>query len=176
MKGEKDMDNKKIDQLLLNLFSNENSFQELYEYTRTIIFAYIMGLLKNYDDSNDVMQETYIKIYLASKNYQSMSKPLAWIYTIARNECYTHLRRKSYNDEYDDNVVLPESMDKNTRILLENLFEILNEKERQVIIMHSLWGFKHHEIAKLLDISISTSLSCYRRGMKKMQKETGVII
>ena len=66
-------------------------------------------------------------------------------------------------------------MDKNTRILLENLFEILNEKERQVIIMHSLWGFKHHEIAKLLDISISTSLSCYRRGMKKMQKETGVL-
>lgn len=170
------MDNKKIDRLLLNLFSNENDFQELYEYTQTIVFAYIMGLLKNYDDSRDVMQETYIKIYLASQNYQSMSKPLAWIYTIARNECYTHLRRQSYMQEYNDNVVLPENMDQNTQLILESIFEILNERERQVIIMHSLWGFKHHEIARLLNVSISTTLSCYHRGMKKMRKEIGDLL
>ena len=170
------MNNKKIDRLLLKLFSDENAFQELYEYTQTIVFAYIMGVLKNYDDSKDVMQETYIKIYLASQHYQSMSKPLAWIYTIARNECYTFLRRKKYNQEYDDNIVLPHTMDSQTKLILEGLFEILNDKERQVIIMHSLWGFKHHEIAKLLDISLSSSLASYHRGLKKMKKETGVII
>lgn len=170
------MNNKKIDRLLLKLFSDENAFQELYEYTQTIVFAYIMGVLKNYDDSKDVMQETYIKIYLASQHYQSISKPLAWIYTIARNECYTFLRRKKYNQEYDDNIVLPHTMDSQTKLILEGLFEILNDKERQVIIMHSLWGFKHHEIAKLLDISLSSSLASYHRGLKKMKKETGVII
>lgn len=177
MKGGKiNMDNRKIDQLLLNLFSNEDAFQELYEYTQTIVFAYIMSLLKNYDNSRDVMQETYVKIYLASQNYQSMSKPLAWIYTIARNESYSYLRRQSYMQEYDDNVVLPEGVDHNTQLILESLFELLNEKERQVIIMHSLWGFKHHEIARLLNTSISTTLSCYHRGIKKMKKEVGDLL
>lgn len=173
MKGEINMDNRKIDQLLLNLFSDENAFQELYEYTQTIVFAYIMSLLKNYDDSRDVMQETYVKIYLASQNYQSMFKPLAWIYTIARNECYTFMRKQSYTQEYHENVGLPNDVDKNHQLILESLFEVLNEKERQVIIMHSLWGFKHHEIARLLNVSISTTLSCYHRGMKKMRKEIG---
>lgn len=165
------MDNNKIDQLLLKLFSDENSFKEFYEYTHTFVFAYIMSLLKNYDNSRDVMQEVYIKIYQASQNYHSMSKPLAWIYTIARNECYMYLRNKIYMDEYVDNISLPEQIDKDTKMILEGLFTILNERERQVIIMHSLWGFKHYEIAKLLHMSVSTSLSCYHRGMKKMKKE-----
>jgi RNA polymerase sigma factor, sigma-70 family len=168
------MSNKEIDKLLLMLLDDDSSFEKLYEQTRVIVFAYIMSLVKNYDDSKDILQETYIKIYKASSSYQSMSKPLAWIYTIARNECYLYLRRQTYTEEYQDNVVLPMYMDKDTQLILENLFEILNEKERQVIIMHSLWGFKHHEIAKLLEISISTSLSCYHRGMKKMKKEMGI--
>lgn len=169
------MDNKKIDQLLLKLFLDEKSFHEFYEYTQTIVFAYIMSLLKNYDDSKDLMQETYIKIYLASQNYRSMKKPLAWIYTIARNECYSFLRRKSYMQEYEDNVVLPKTMNENTKMILESLFEILNDNERQVMIMHSLWGFKYHEIAKFLNMPLSTVLSHYHRGMKKMKKEVGDI-
>ena len=169
------MNNKKIDQLLLKLFLDEKYFREFYEYTQTIVFAYIMSLLKNYDDSKDVVQETYIKIYLASQNYQSMKKPLAWVYTIARNECYSFLRRKSYMQEYEDNVVLPKTMNENTKMILEGLFEILNDNERQVVIMRSLWGFKYHEIAKFLDIPLSTVLSHYHRGMKKMKKEVGDI-
>ncbi len=165
------MDNKTIDQLLLKLFSDEKAFKEFYEYTHTFVFAYIMSLLKNYDNSRDVMQEVYIKIYQASQNYYSMRKPLAWIYTIARNECYMQIRRDKYTDEYHDNISLPQNTDQNTQMILENLFTLLNEKERQVIVMHSLWGFKHHEIAEFLQISISTSLSCYHRGMKKMKKE-----
>lgn len=176
MKGDKNMDNKKIDQLLLELFSNKNSFREFYECTHTHIFAYIMSVIKNYDNSRDVMQEVYIKIYQASQNYHSMSKPLAWIYTIARNECYMYLRKRVYMDEYVDNVLLPKQIDKDTRMILEELFNLLNKREREVIIMHSLWGFKHYEIAKLLDISISTSLSCYHRGMKKMKKEMEIEI
>ena len=167
------MDNKLIDQLLLKLFLDESAFQQFYEYTQTIVFAYIMSIIKNYDDSKDIMQETYVKIYLASKHYQSMSKPLAWVYTIARNECYTHLRRKKITEEYNDNVVLPQSMNENTRMILENLFGLLNDNERQIVIMHSLWGFKHLEISQLLQMPLSTVLSHYHRAMKKMKKEMG---
>lgn len=164
------MDNKEIDQLILKIPHTDNAFHELYTKTKTIVFAYIMSIIKNYDDSSDILQEVYIKIYLAAKNYESQRKPLAWIFTIARNESYLFLRRKQSNLEYDDQLSLPQNIDFDTKLLLEELFKILNDLERQVIIMHSLWGLKHFEIAQLLEIPISTSLSNYHRGIKKMKE------
>ncbi|MCD7949075.1 MAG: RNA polymerase sigma factor [Erysipelotrichaceae bacterium] len=167
------MENKELDQLILQIPHDDSAFDNLYEQTKTIVFAYIMSIVKNYDESSDILQEVYIKIFLAAKNYSSMKKPLAWIYTIARNECYMHLRRKKINQEYDDNLSIPQNIDMDSQMILQQLFEVLNDIERQVIIMHSLWGFKHHEIASYLDIPISTSLSHYRRGMKKLKKAGG---
>ena len=129
-----------------------------------------MSIIKNYDDSHDILQEVYIKIYLAAKNYQSMKKPLAWVYTIAKNECNIFLRRTHYHIEYDDKLSLPQNIDMNTEMILEKLFEVLNDQEREIIVMHSLWGLKYIEIADLLEIPLSTSLSCHHRGMKKMKR------
>ncbi|WP_187117123.1 RNA polymerase sigma factor [Candidatus Stoquefichus massiliensis] len=164
------MDNREIDQLILQIPQNDSHFHEFYNKTKTIVFAYIMSIIKNYDDSSDILQEVYIKIYLAAQNYQSQKKPLAWIFTIARNECYFFLRKRQLNIEYDDQLSLPQSMNMDTKLILEELFTALNDQERQVIIMHSLWGLKHLEIASLLEIPLSTSLSSYHRGMKKMKE------
>lgn len=164
------MNQKEIDRLILQIPQMNDAFNELYTLTQTQVFAYIMSIVKNYDDSSDILQEVYIKIYFAAKNYQSQRKPLAWIYTIARNECYLHLRRQSDNQEYQDHLYCPPSADLHTQMILEHLFGELSDREREIIIMHSLWGFKHYEIADLLDIPIATSLSHYHRGMKKMKK------
>ena len=164
------MNQKEIDDLILQIPHIDNALGQLYEKTKTSVFAYIMSIIKNYDDSSDILQEVYVKIYLAAKNYQSQKKPLAWIYTIARNESYLHLRRQNVTQEYQDHLYCPPETDMHTQMILEHLFESLNDQEREVIIMHSLWGLKHHEIASLLNIPIATSLSSYHRGMKKMKK------
>ncbi|MCD8029110.1 MAG: RNA polymerase sigma factor [Erysipelotrichaceae bacterium] len=167
------MENKELDQLILQIPHDDSVFDKLYDQTKTIVFAYIMSIVKNYDESSDILQEVYIKIYLAAKNYTSMKKPLAWIYTIARNESYMHLRRRQINQEFDEAYSAPQNVDMDSQMILQQLFQVLSDMERQIIIMHSLWGFKHHEIANLLDIPISTSLSHYRRGMKKLKKAGG---
>lgn len=167
------MNQKEIDQLILQIPQIDDAFDELYSQTKTSVFAYIMSIIKNYDDSTDILQEVYVKLYLAARNYQSQRKPLAWIYTIARNECYLHLRRQNLTHEYQDYLYCPPETDMNTKMILEYLFESLNDQEREVIIMHSLWGLKHYEIADLLGIPIATSLSSYHRGMKKMKKKIG---
>lgn len=168
--GKIKMNQKEIDYLILQIPQMDNAFDELYEKTKTSVFAYIMSIIKNYDDSRDIFQEVYVKLYLAAKNYQSQKKPLAWIYTIARNECYLYLRRQNLTQEYQDYLYCPPETDMHTKMILEQLFESLNDQEREVIIMHALWGLKHHEIAGLLDIPLATSLSSYHRGMKKMKK------
>ena len=68
------MNQKEIDELILQIPHVDNALDELYEKTKTSVFAYIMSIIKNYDDSSDILQEVYVKIYLAAKNYQSQKK------------------------------------------------------------------------------------------------------
>ena len=62
------MDNKELDQLILTIPQNDNAFDKLYEKTKTIVFAYIMSIIKNYDDSRDILQEVYIRYILLVNN------------------------------------------------------------------------------------------------------------
>ena len=102
--GKIKMNQKEIDYLILQIPQMDNAFDELYEKTKTSVFAYIMSIIKNYDDSRDIFQEVYVKLYLAAKNYQSQKKPLAWIYTIARNECYLYLRIQNLKAKWSKQI------------------------------------------------------------------------
>ena len=55
------------------------------------------------------------------------------------------------------------------RLVLESLLSLLGEQERQIVTLHALTGLKHREIAQLLGLPLSTVLSKYHRGMKKLQ-------
>lgn len=59
--------------------------------------------------------------------------------------------------------------DREDRIVLETAFEVLSKEECQIIVLHAVSGMKHREIAELLDISVSTVLSKYNRGLKKLR-------
>jgi DNA-directed RNA polymerase specialized sigma subunit, sigma24 homolog len=66
-----------------------NALEQLYYLTERSLYAYALSLSKNHDEALELMQETYLKILSAAHLYQSMGKPLAWIFTIARNLFYS---------------------------------------------------------------------------------------
>ena len=55
--------------------------------------------------------------------------------------------------------------------MINRCMNILNDTERQIVILHSVSGFKHEEISSLLDIPFSTVRSKYSRALKKLKKE-----
>ena len=55
-------------------------------------------------------------------------------------------------------------------LVLQKALEILNEQERNIVLLHVTQGFKFREISSLLDIPIGTVLSCYNRAIKKLYK------
>jgi RNA polymerase sigma-70 factor (ECF subfamily) len=55
-------------------------------------------------------------------------------------------------------------------LVLQATFKILNEQEREIILLHAVSGLTHLEIAKNLGIPLSTALSKYHRGLKKLRK------
>ena len=153
------------------------AFEEFYRATEQTVYAYILSILKNPQDSQDVMQDTYLKIRSAAHLYQPQGKPMAWVFTIARNLCLMKIRS---NSRINQSAIedLENSLDYSTthkgqvedRMVLNCALSILSEEERTIVILHAVSGLKHHEIAKNLDLPLSTVLSKYNRALKKLKK------
>lgn len=153
---------------------DKNAFCVLYCQTKSAVYAYALSVLHNQMDAEDTMQETYLKIRGAAHLYQPQGKPLAWILTITRNIClmkYRQQKRQFFcsEEELKDVVDFGQITDREDRIVLETAFEVLSKEECQIIVLHAVSGMKHREISDLLDIPISTVLSKYNRGLKKLR-------
>lgn len=154
---------------------NKNAFTKLYQITDKVIFAYILSILKNTEDTKDVMQETYLKILSAAHLYQPQGKPLAWMFTIARNLSLMHIRKNNKHVEVEP-MYLENRQDlsymeyTDERLVLEAALNILSEREHQMILLHTMAGWKHKEIASYMDLTLSNTIKIYNRALKKIKK------
>ena len=168
------------DEELLNRVGTGDSeaFRQLYHNTDRAVYSFILSILKNPQDAEEVMQETYLKIWTSAASYHSQGKPLAWMFTIARNLCYMKFREQKrqadmglddLNGEETGEVCLPlENLA--DAMVLKSALEILKEDEWQIVLLHASAGLKHREIAADLQMPLATVLSKYNRAIKKLKQ------
>jgi RNA polymerase sigma-70 factor (ECF subfamily) len=171
------IDKFQIDENLIHRIGHDDpiAFSEFYRLTQKTIFSYILSIVLNPNDAEDIMQDTYLKIRSAAHLYEPQGKPMAWVFTIARNLSLMHIRshkniaEKGFED-FENDSIFSKIMDQEDKIILENLLRNLEETERSVILLHAVSGFKHREIAKNLGMPLATVLSKYHRGLGKLRK------
>ncbi|MEG1869475.1 MAG: RNA polymerase sigma factor [Oscillospiraceae bacterium] len=168
----------KIDESLFPLIAagNCDAFKQLYYSTDKAVFGYILSIVRNTHDAEDIMQDTYVKIRNSAEHYIPCGKPLAWIFTIAKNLCLSKLRKNSrtVSTDYDDlqEYAIPDfACDRLDNLVLKTALTILSEVDCQIVILHAVTGYKHSEIAKTLGIPLPTVLSKYSRSLAKLKKE-----
>ena len=170
------------DSLLIGVADgNKQAFTKLYCMAGESVYAYALSILKNPTDAEDVLQDTFLKIRAAAHLYKPMGKPLAWVLTITRNICLMKLRQKKNLSVFplenvDEPAELNQIADLEDRLVLQTALRTLAEDECQIIILHAVTGWKHREIAQQLGMPLSTVLSKYRRGLKKLQAELEEIL
>lgn len=168
-------DAKKLDALIASVARHDTlALAEIYQLTSASVFGFALSILKNMQDAEDVLHETYLRIYSSAVGYKSMGKPLAWVLIITRNLSLMKLRdRRRTVDlaEEDWNLALQSLPDLTTedRLVLAACMEKLSDEERQIIMLHAVSGFKHREIADALSLPLPTVLSKYHRAVKKMK-------
>lgn len=151
------------------------AFEEFYRLTERTVYAFVLSTLKNHDDTLDVVQDTYLKIRAAAHLYQPLGKPMAWVFTIARNLSISKIRSKQKNDsievtDLENDLNFSYITDSEDRLVLQSALKILSSQETEIILLHAISGFTHREIAKSLELNLSTVLSKYHRGLKKLKK------
>ena len=165
------------DALLLGVAQgNKQAFTQLYRMAGQAIYAYALSILKNPAEAEDALQDTFLKIRAAASLYKPMGKPMAWILTITRNICLIKLRQKENLsffplESFEEPAELNQISDVEDRLVLQTALHVLSDEECQILILHAVTGWKHREIAQQMGIPLSTVLSRYRRGLKKLQME-----
>ena len=175
LKKNENVDSKLLDAYLFNIANNDKlSLENLYTDTQHAVFGFAFSILKNMDDAQDVLHDTYIKIYSSAPSYKSQGKPMAWILTITRNFCLMKIRQKNKVidvcfEDLEKSYTINENIKVEDKIVLNTCLKQLSDIEYQIITLHAISGLKHREIAKLLSIPLSTVLSKYNRALKKLK-------
>jgi RNA polymerase sigma-70 factor (ECF subfamily) len=147
----------------------------LYEETKAAVFGFALSIVKNNSDAEDILQDTFVRVWSASESYQPMGKPMAWVLTIAKNLAMSKLRDCCRTVEMPEDEELFDATDDisfgiEQKIVLQAAMCRLGDDERQIVMLHAISGLKHTEIAKMLGLPLSTVLSKYSRARKKLQK------
>ncbi len=155
---------------------DKEALRALYEQTKSAVYGFALSILKNPCDAEDVLQETFIKAYTSAHAYQPRGKPMAWILTITRNLALMKMRqeRKRAGVPWEDcERILGDSpaVTRDDMLVLRAAIGTLSDTELQVVMLHTVSGFKHREIAALLGCPISTVLSKHSRALQKLKAQ-----
>lgn len=164
-----------IDDMLINKIANGDmdAFVTLYESASKSVYSFALSITKNSHDADDVLQETFLKVYENAARYDCQGKAMAWIFKIAKNNALNKIRSRAKHSDYDDgrdfDIDFSAIENAENRLLIENLFTLLCDEEKQIITLHAVSGLKHREIADILAMPISSVLSKYHRAIKKLK-------
>lgn len=164
-----------LESLIAKIASGDRqAMSAIFGETKTAVYGFVLSILKNSNDAEDVLQETYVKIWSTAERYKPMGKPMAWILTIAKNLSLSLLREKSKQADMPEENQLEDqsvsfSASTEDSIVLNAAMNKLSDEERQIVVLHAITGLKHVEIARLLSLPLSTVLSKYSRAKRKLK-------
>lgn len=155
---------------------DQQALAALYECTKTGVYAFALSMLKNSHDAEDVLHDCFVSIWSNAGSYRSQMKPMAWILTITRNLCLKVFRDRAKftqleTEDWRGHIDLCTELTADDKVVLEQCMTILSDDERQIVVLHAVAGFKHREIAQLLDLALPTVLSKYHRAIKKLREQ-----
>ncbi len=180
------------DEEVILLFQNgrQDAYDELVARFKDPLMNYITRYVGNQEDAEDVLQETFIRLYVKKDLYRTVARFSTWIYTIAINQARTVMRRSrkhpsiavSSSDafEEDDNegfVItdpqpLPDEL-AGAALLhgrIQQALLTLQPEYREAVILRDIQNLEYEEIATMLEIPLGTVKSRINRGRVQLQK------
>ncbi len=162
------------------------AFEQIVHRYKDRLINFVYNFLGDRIDAEDVVQETFLRVFKKKQLYQSIAKFSTWIYTIAGNLAKTELRRRrrrrilsltrmGYEDkdyEVPDVYSSPERMvdsDMKEKEIRKEI-EALPVKFREVVVLREIQEFSYEEISTILRIPLGTVKSRVNRGRLRLQK------
>lgn len=133
---------------------------------------YILSVVKNADDTNDILQEVFIKAYTHYHSLNDASKLKQWLYSIARNEVNAHFNAKKKTQQLfiDGDEEKTTAFNGDFEKCIGTFINALPPKYSQAIQLTEIENLPQTELAKRLNISYSGAKTRVQRGREKLKE------
>jgi RNA polymerase sigma factor (sigma-70 family) len=153
---------------------DEAALEALFRAFETPVYNLARRMLRNAEDAEDVLQETFLEVVRSIRQYRAEGHLWGWIRRIAASKALMRIRR----DQLRATEPLDEEpgrlgMHVGANIDLERAFEQLSDTSRSVVWLHDVEGYTHEEIAELMGKSVSFSKSQLARAHARLRRELG---
>jgi RNA polymerase sigma-70 factor (ECF subfamily) len=172
------------EQLIIRLQSgDETSLAKLYDLLSNQVFSLALQILRNREDAQEVLQDTFVKLYQNAERFNpEFGSARAYIYTIARNESRMRLRAKQSRPQKLADIDLhdPSSSfeanqvtDHDSRITVAKALEHLGSEDQHLLKASFFEGYSHAELAEQTGMPLGTLKSKVRRALLKLRDLLG---
>lgn len=173
------MEEKVFIQQLLDPKTQEASFRKLISDYQRPLYSLIRNIVLNHDDADDVLQNTFVKVFQNLRNFKGESKLFSWIYRIATNEAITFVNSKArkhglssgeFQDKIVGNLEADSYFDGNAiQLKLQKAIAGLPHKQQIVFKMKYFEELKYEQMSEILGTSVGALKASYHHAVKKIE-------
>lgn len=155
-----------------------SAYERLYRLQGARMKNLARNLLGSHTDAEDAVQDTFVKIQRGIKSFRGQSAFVTWTFRILVNTCYDlrrrRMRRKEQSQE-EENEALPRPEPRapgahpSLRMALERALQTLTQHQRDVFLLYEVEGFRHAQIATMLEISETASKNTLFQAKKNLR-------
>ncbi len=159
--------------------TKEQAFKELLSLYKERLYWHVRHIVKSHDDTDDVLQNTFIKVYRNIQTFKGDSKLFSWMYRIATNESITHLNKNAKrlqisNEEAQGLAINNLESDvyfegNEIQLKLQQAIATLPQKQQLVFNMKYFEELKYADMSEILDTSEGALKASYHIAVKKIE-------
>ncbi|TGD59563.1 RNA polymerase sigma factor [Flavobacterium humi] len=164
---------------LLNPETQNEAFRKLLQLYQKPLYNHIRNMVLNHDDTDDVLQNTFLKTYSNLGNFKGESKLYSWMYRIATNEAISFMQQRARKQGISNEEVQQKAINKlesdvyfdgnEIQLKLQKAIAVLPEKQQLVFKMKYFEELKYEEISDALGTSVGALKASYFHAVKKIQ-------
>ncbi len=165
---------------LKDVRSKEQAFRVLISEYKERLYWHIRKIVISHDDTDDVLQNTFIKVFRGIDNFKQDSKLYSWMYRIATNESITFLNKRAKERNTDISEIKQELVSTlgsdslftgdEIEITLQKAIATLPQKQQLVFNMKYFDHMKYDEISLVLETSVGALKASYFHAVKKIEQ------
>lgn len=154
-------------------YGNDIGFEKLYKRYRKLVYAIVFSILKNKQDSEDIVQVVFTKIYSIDKNKLPVKNEASWLYSVAKNETLNFLKKRKEYISLDDIYEIPDNNNELTKLIDQDNYNRLISKldsiEKEIVSLKILANLSFEEIGKLLNKPTGTIKWKYYKSINTLK-------
>jgi RNA polymerase sigma-70 factor (ECF subfamily) len=164
---------------LKNVQTKEKAFRELITLYKKRLYWHIRKIVISHNDADDVLQNTFIKIFKNIDKFNQKSKLFSWMYRIATNEAITFINKRAnrhniYINDYQKELTSTLASDNfftgnEIQLILQKAIATLPQKQQLVFNMKYFDELKYTEMSEILETSVGSLKASYFHAVKKIE-------